>query len=109
MVRVDHDVNRLFRAKRVDERASNAARVDDGYTGVKADDAQMRDPIESADDGGDTARREKKRVASSDNHLPDLRPLTDVIKSALERGGIQHRPFLADDLATEAKATIDRA
>ena len=76
---------------------------------MKAQDTQMRDLIENANDFRDAARREQKRVTAGDDHLPDLRPLTNVVKGARQGGLVEHRPFLADDLAAKAKAAIDRA
>src|SRR6516162_9126103 len=75
---------------------------------MKTDDADMRNLIEHAHNVGDAARREQKRVASGDDHLPDLRPLPDVVEGALERGLIQHPPLFAHNLASEAKTAVDR-
>ena len=76
---------------------------------MKAQHTQMRDLIENANNVRDAARREQKRVTAGDDHLPDLGPLTNVIKGARQGSLVEHRPLLADDLAAKAKAAIDRA
>src|SRR5438874_728931 len=76
---------------------------------MKAYNPQMRHLVEDADDVRNAAWREQKRVTACDDHLPDLRPLTDVVKGARQGGLVEHRPFLAHDLAAKTKAAIDRA
>src|SRR5215472_10530118 len=109
VVCMDRHIDRLFGSERFYERVIDAARIDDGNPRVETDHGEMRYLIKHARYFGQTPRREQKRIAAGDDHLPDLRALTDVLQSALERFPVEHRTFLADDLAAEAKAAIDRA
>src|SRR5215472_9679977 len=109
MVCMDRHINRLFGGKRFDERVIDAARINDRNPRVKTDYAEMGYLIERLHDFGDPPRREQKRITAGDDHLPDLRALTDVVESALERFPVEHRTFLADDFAAETKAAVDRA
>src|ERR1700747_3527404 len=106
---MNNHINCLFRGERLDQRATPPPWIDHGNSGVKAQDTQMRYLIENLNDIRDAPRRKQKRVPPGDDHLPELRPLTNVVKGARHGGLVEHRPFLADELAAKAKAAIDRA
>ena len=57
MVGMDHDVKRLLRPERRNERGADPPRLGHRHAGMKTNDGEVRDPIEPADDGGDPARR----------------------------------------------------
>ncbi len=109
VVRVNNHINCLFRGERRDQRATHSPCIDHGNPGMKAQDSQMWDLIENANDLPDATRREQKRVTPGDDHLPDLRPLTNVVEGARQGGSVEHRSLFADDLAAKAKAAIDWA
>ena len=108
MVGVDHDIDRLFRGQRRNQRRRYPAGIDYRDAGVKAYHAEMRNCVEGAHDPGEAARRQHQRVAAGDDDLPDLGPLADIGEGAVERRRLQHRRRLADGLAAKAEAAIDR-
>ncbi len=106
---MDDDVKRLVRRQRGNQRGADPARIDDRHAGMKADDGKVRDRFEAADDRGDPARRQQERVAAGDDDLPDLGMLRDIAEGAVERRRREQSVALADLLAAEAEAAIDRA
>ena len=61
VVRMDHDIDRLFRAERLDKRCGDPAGIDHRNARMKADDAEMRDLVERTHDFTDAPRRKQKR------------------------------------------------
>src|SRR6266478_5496158 len=76
--------------QRLEYRGIDPPWLGDRHTGMKANDGEMRDRLEPADDGGDAARRQQKRVAASDDGLPDLGMLADVAEGPVERRRREH-------------------
>ena len=77
---------------------------------VKTDHRDMRDRVERAHDRRDAARRQQKRVAAGDDHLPDFGMLSRYRRrrGRAPPGASTPSPW-PDLLAAEAEAAIDRA
>ena len=109
MVEVEVDPQRVVLAEHLAQLVVDALRQEDRHARADADDLDVRDLAEAADDRLEQLRRERQAVAAADQHVAHLRGAAQVVELRLVLAAIEVLGRVANDARPRAVAAVARA